>query len=66
MTKKRDGALRNWQEAKVRNCMPDKIYHDILEATAANLIEVFQKVRKLVYAVITDYNHLRDRQAGHV
>ena len=60
ITKKRDGALRNWQEAKVRNCTPDKIYRDILEATAANMIEVFQKVRKLGYAVITDYNHIRD------
>ena len=60
ITKKRDGALRNWQEAKVRNCTPDRIYRDILEATAANLIEVFQKLRKLGYAVITDFNQLRD------
>ncbi len=60
ITKKRDGALRNWQEAKSRNCTPDKIYHDILEATAANMIEVFQKLRKLGYAVITDFNQLRD------
>jgi hypothetical protein len=60
ITKKRDGALRNWQESKVRNCNPDKIYRDILEATAENMIEVFHKMRKLGYAVITDFNKLRD------
>ena len=57
---KRDDALRNWQEARTRNCTPDRLYEDILEATAQNMIEVFQKVRKLGYAVIKDFNQLRD------
>jgi hypothetical protein len=58
--KKRDGALRNWQEAKARNCTPNKIYEDILEATAENMAQVFENLRKLGYAVIRDFNQLRD------
>ena len=58
--KKRDGSLRNWIESKARNCTPDKIYHDMLEATANNMIEVFELLRKLGYAVIMDFNQLRD------
>ena len=58
--KKRDGALRSWQEAKSRNCTPNKIYEDILEATAENMPEVFENLRKLGYAIIKDFNQLRD------
>ncbi len=58
--KKRDGALRNWQEAKSRNCTPNKIYEDILEATADNMPQVLKNLRKLGYAVIRDFNQLRD------
>jgi hypothetical protein len=57
---KRGSALRYWQDAKTRNCTPHRIYDDILEATADNMPEVLDKMYKLGFAVIRDYNKLRD------
>ncbi len=58
---KRGNALRYWQDAKARNCTPHRIYEDIVEATADNMTEVLDKMHKLGFAVIRDYNKLCDK-----
>ncbi len=61
MKNKRGNALRYWQDAKARNYTPHRIYEDIVEATADNMPEVLQKMHKLGFALIRDFNVLRDK-----
>jgi hypothetical protein len=65
MQKKRDNHLRNWQDAKTRNCTPQRIYEDIDEASADNMLEVFDKVSKLGYAVVRDYRKLINKPTNN-
>ena len=60
LAKKRDNDLRNWVAGKTRNSKPERIYEDIEQATANNLGEVLQKMEKIGYAIIKDYNALCD------